>query len=200
MENVETLLGIQLRTATGQEAQVRGTFEAIITIGLSSFSHVFLVADIMDEIILGLDFMIRNNFTINLKEKSLKFLNTEIPLRVGENNSTYLPTAQKLVVTRQTKIPPNSENVIWVKTSQAVNNELLVVAESYSSSSLSDISIKGTLLRIGKDNLFPVAILNTSNSMKIIKKGTIVAQCSEVKAVVTKDIRLEGENPFLTVL
>lgn len=74
-----------MRTATGEEAEVKRHVSRLIFKGLSEFLQDFLVADIVDKIILGLDFMSDNGFTNNLKEKLLKFSNVQIPFSRKEN-------------------------------------------------------------------------------------------------------------------
>ena len=47
----EALSNVRLRTATGESVTVHGKTEAKVTIANNSVSHVFIVADIADEVI-----------------------------------------------------------------------------------------------------------------------------------------------------
>ena len=53
----EVLSNVRLQTAAGESATVHET-EAKVTIANISVSHIFIVADIVDEVIIAADFMI----------------------------------------------------------------------------------------------------------------------------------------------
>ena len=53
----EALSNVRLRTATGESATVHGKTEVKVRISNFSVSHVFIVADIVDEVVIGADFM-----------------------------------------------------------------------------------------------------------------------------------------------
>ena len=56
---------MRLRTATGESATAHGKTEANVTIANISVSHVFIVADIVDEVIMGANFMIAHGINLN---------------------------------------------------------------------------------------------------------------------------------------
>lgn len=55
-----------LRTATGDSALVNGRCKLKIKLGSTEILHDVLVADITDECILGLDFMLENNCSLDM--------------------------------------------------------------------------------------------------------------------------------------
>lgn len=55
-----------------REAQIR------FTLGFKEFQVTALVADIVDEVILGLDVMIQYTFVVDIKKRLLKVKNAEI--------------------------------------------------------------------------------------------------------------------------
>ena len=61
----EVLRNVRLRTASEESANIHGEIEVKLTIGKVSVSYVFVVADIVDEVIDGADFVIA--YSINLK-------------------------------------------------------------------------------------------------------------------------------------
>ncbi len=52
------LNGVRLRTATGEPATVHGKITMNLTIANKTAKYEFIVADIVDEVIIGADFMI----------------------------------------------------------------------------------------------------------------------------------------------
>jgi len=80
---IQPLSKVKLKTATGEQAEILGSIQRKVTIGGKSTNHEFLVAAINDDVILGLDFMEKHNFTLDLKNRILKYYNLEIPLETG---------------------------------------------------------------------------------------------------------------------
>ncbi|KAJ8940314.1 hypothetical protein NQ318_014388 [Aromia moschata] len=68
----------RLRTATGDPATIRGETNVTIVIGNVSFEHRALVAEIEDELILGMDIMNTKGFELDFKNNVLKINGEEI--------------------------------------------------------------------------------------------------------------------------
>ena len=58
----------RLPAATRESATVDGKAEAKLTISKISVSRVFIVADIVNEIIIGADFMIAHAINLNMEQ------------------------------------------------------------------------------------------------------------------------------------
>ena len=56
---------------------------AKVTIANISVSHVFIGADIVDEVTIGTDFMIAQGINLNIGQQMMSWRNVEIPLDVG---------------------------------------------------------------------------------------------------------------------
>uniref|UniRef100_A0A1B0GB86 Retrotransposon gag domain-containing protein n=1 Tax=Glossina morsitans morsitans TaxID=37546 RepID=A0A1B0GB86_GLOMM len=82
-EKFDPLGGVRFRTATGEEAAIKGKIMRNISISNVSMKHEFLVADIMDEVILGMDFMAKHGFVLDMKRQVLHYANVTLPLTVG---------------------------------------------------------------------------------------------------------------------
>ena len=54
---IQPVDGLRLQTATGESAVIKGKKTVHIRIGNGQFKHEVLVANIMDEVIVGMDFM-----------------------------------------------------------------------------------------------------------------------------------------------
>uniref|UniRef100_A0A1B0AEI4 Peptidase A2 domain-containing protein n=1 Tax=Glossina pallidipes TaxID=7398 RepID=A0A1B0AEI4_GLOPL len=82
-EKFDPLVGAWFRTATGEEAAIKGKIMRNISISDVSIKHEFLVADIMDEVILGMDFMAKHGFVLDMKRQVLQYANVTLLLTVG---------------------------------------------------------------------------------------------------------------------
>ncbi|GBM43856.1 hypothetical protein AVEN_256730-1 [Araneus ventricosus] len=71
---------ISLKTATGEKAEIHGKLVAALKFGSRKFQHRIYVADITDPCILGLDFLQKFNFTVDLEKNEKRTRGEEIPL------------------------------------------------------------------------------------------------------------------------
>ncbi|XP_073811775.1 uncharacterized protein [Musca autumnalis] len=90
------LNGVKLRTATGETTTVHGKAYQRLSMGRKSVNFDFVVADIMDEVILGVDFMIAFDINLDIKHRVMTWSNVEIPINVGykEKKSMCRPSAE----------------------------------------------------------------------------------------------------------
>lgn len=177
---VTPLNGIQLRTATGEIAQIIGKVTASIHIGNRTVEHDFIVANITDEVIIGVDFMIRHGFTLDLKKKTLRYANVELPLDIGCGQKL---TVARVYISERHRIEPNTEEIIWA-TSEDCGTSHLWVVEADKKNLKKDLIIGKTLVKTRVDSKIPVRILNPTNEPKWIQKGELIAQCEKVTAVI----------------
>uniref|UniRef100_A0A1A9VJA8 CCHC-type domain-containing protein n=1 Tax=Glossina austeni TaxID=7395 RepID=A0A1A9VJA8_GLOAU len=73
----------RFRTATGDEAAFKGKIIRNISISDVLMKHKFLVADIIDELIQGMEFMAKHSFVLDMKRQVLQYVNATLPLTVG---------------------------------------------------------------------------------------------------------------------
>ncbi|GBM26319.1 hypothetical protein AVEN_256547-1 [Araneus ventricosus] len=71
---------ISLKTATGEKTEIRGKLDASIECGSRKFHHRIYVADVTDPCILGLNFVKKFNFTVDLEKNEIRTGGEEIPL------------------------------------------------------------------------------------------------------------------------
>ncbi|GBM78404.1 hypothetical protein AVEN_158376-1 [Araneus ventricosus] len=77
---IYTALNISLKTATGEKTEIHGKLDAAIECGSRKFQHRIYVVDITDPCILGLDFLQKFSFTVDLEKNELRTGGEEIPL------------------------------------------------------------------------------------------------------------------------
>jgi len=188
-DDVTPLPGVKLRTATGQDAAVAGKVVLGVGIGNSVINHEFIVANIVDEIIIGMDFMVTHGFILDMKNKTMRFNNADIELNVGYSHENVVRTIR---VTSDQKLPPNSESVIWIGNEEinGVNRLYIVEPEN----TIKDVMVGKTLINLDGCDKFPVRVLNLSNNARVLKKGTPIARCFNVEAVINCDVRSVGAS------
>ncbi|XP_058977365.1 uncharacterized protein LOC131802038 [Musca domestica] len=123
---ITQLNGVRLRTATGEPAAVHGKITLRLTIANKSENYEFIVADIVDEVIIGADFMIAFGINLDMKERVMTWSNVEIPLNVGYDESTPI---RRLTTNHPEIIPPCAEAIIWVPMNGDCGAEKLWVVE-----------------------------------------------------------------------
>ena len=104
-------------TVTGEVAKVKGAADLHIFIGNSSACHHVIIADILDECILGADFLTANQCIIDLKLKILKTQNIQVPIYSCPTEGDV--GSYRVIVDQTVTIPPNSEVVISATVSGA---------------------------------------------------------------------------------
>ncbi|GBN24711.1 Transposon Ty3-I Gag-Pol polyprotein [Araneus ventricosus] len=106
---IYTAPNIFLKTATGEKAEIRGKLDAAIECGSRKFQHRIYVADITDPCILGLDFLQKFIFTLDLEKNEIWTGGEEIPLFSDSAEHSKLCS---VLAKEKTIIPARSECLI----------------------------------------------------------------------------------------
>ncbi|GBM19402.1 hypothetical protein AVEN_196027-1 [Araneus ventricosus] len=77
---IYTAPNISLKTAPGEKTEIRGKLDASLECVSRKFHHRIYVADFTDPCILGLDFLQKFNFTVDLENNEIRAGGEEIPL------------------------------------------------------------------------------------------------------------------------
>ena len=160
---------------------IKGRKTVTIKIGDGEFKHEVLVADIMDEVILGMDFMKNNGFILDIQQGLLRYSNIELPLRMNEESPI---TARRVVMEHRVRLPPNAESVIWGRLEGDSGTNRLWVMEAGQNIGTKEIIVGKALITPDSDLRIPIRALNLSDKTKTIKKGTIIGNCEEVSAII----------------
>ena len=172
--------GLSLRTATGELVPVHGEVQLVLQLGDTYFEHRFLVADITDECILGLDFMQKFGFILNLDGGSLKYKNTEIPLC----RSMDTISVRKAVLVEDTTIAGGSECIVWAKLDGTSGRQELAVLEPIQENCKDGVLIGRSVVHAGSRELVPIRVMNVTSDIKILKADVPIATCDDVETVV----------------
>ncbi|KAI5738489.1 hypothetical protein M8J77_007742 [Diaphorina citri] len=76
-----------LKTATGEQSRVYGEIEVTMQLGNVEMRHTFVVADIVDDCILGFDFMMDHGVSMDFGDSTMIIGNAVIPMTVGSIES-----------------------------------------------------------------------------------------------------------------
>ncbi|KAJ8912680.1 hypothetical protein NQ315_011039 [Exocentrus adspersus] len=140
----------QLETASGDIIPVKGVHFAEIRLGNSKFKQKVFVADITDDVLLGLNVMAEQNFILDLPQRFLKTNNEEIILNFPKIRA--LPTRTVKVV-EDVEIPQQSEVVLEAICDDSIEENETVIVEPKSENLLHHRGIlTGRPLTVRKNN------------------------------------------------
>ncbi|CAG5025629.1 unnamed protein product [Parnassius apollo] len=161
---------INLVTATGQRIPVRGEKEMELKLGGNLiYLHNVIVADIMDDCILGLDFMRNNCCEIDVKQGVLKCGQEELFMEGALPGNVY--SIKKIV------LPPRSETIVPVSLPRKPGRaHRCVLVERVNN----DLPWKVARTLVRTTDILEVHVLNLCDQEQIKEKGTLVGTCEEV--------------------
>ncbi|KAJ8948254.1 hypothetical protein NQ318_013242, partial [Aromia moschata] len=170
----------RLRTATGDPATIRGETNITIVIGNVSFEHRALVAEIEDELILGMDIMNTKGFKLDFKNNVLKINGEEIVLHRKTEETI------RVVLAEDTAVPERSEMILdaHLDGNPCVGNIMMFEPRSHDGEVARGIAVGKSLLLTEKT--VPVRIMNLNRHSVNLRKGIILGYCSSVSSVIRK--------------
>ncbi|KAJ8956462.1 hypothetical protein NQ318_010776 [Aromia moschata] len=170
----------RLRTATGDPATIRGETNVTIIIGNVSFEHPALVAEIEDDLILGMDIMNTKIFELDFKNNVLKINGEEIVLH-RKTEETIL-----VVLAEDTAVPERSEMTLdaHLDGDPCVGNIMVFEPRSHDGEVARGIAVGKALLLTEKTG--PVRLINFNYHPVNLRKGIVLGYCSSVSFVIRK--------------
>lgn len=176
---------LQLQTATGQYIPIQGEREVALKIGDKSYWHKVIVANIIDDCIIGLDFMRGHGCKIDLKVGVLKFGPEEVPMEGGVNGNVYC--------TRRTILQPRAQVLVPVRlpysTRQGCHRCVVVEKVNDGKPWMTARTVVTT-----SSKAF-VRILNLSDTRCVLRKGALVGSCEEISWIRSCQGSTESEQP-----
>ncbi|GBM87336.1 hypothetical protein AVEN_133987-1 [Araneus ventricosus] len=98
---IYTAPNLTLKTATGEKAKIQGKLDASIECGSRKFKHRVYIADITDSCILGLDFLQKFKFTVDLEKNEIRTASEKISLFSGSTQHRKRTSDGKNVQSRR---------------------------------------------------------------------------------------------------
>ncbi|GBN88021.1 hypothetical protein AVEN_274993-1 [Araneus ventricosus] len=191
---IYTAPNISLKTATGEKTEIRGKLDASIECGSRKFHQRIYVADITDHCILGLDFLQKFNFTVDLEKNEIRTGGEEIPLFSA---SVQHSTSCSVLAKKRTKIPARSECLIQ-GVLEVPGQFRYAVTNFPSQVSQKGVLVAATLVDLEMEAI-PVRVLNLNNKPKILDKD-VIATCEPVVDIVARPQEFSGAQHLQSTL
>ncbi|GBM41002.1 Retrovirus-related Pol polyprotein from transposon 412 [Araneus ventricosus] len=178
---IYTAPNISLKTATGEKAEIQGKLDAAIECGSRRFQHRIYVADITVPCILGLDFLQKFNFTLDLEKNKIRTGGEEIPLFSASAEHSKLCS---VLAKEKTIISARSECLI--QGVPEVSGKLRYAITDFPNQvSQKGVLVSATLVDLKREAI-PVQVLNLDNKPKTADKGAVIVTCEPVVDIVAR--------------
>lgn len=150
----------------GESSEIPARLAERVTIctGKTTVEWNMLVADITDNIILGLDFLEHQKVIINLSDCSINMKGEKINSRLLSNDDE-LVKIYRIRAAKRSVVPPHSDKVLHLEFDVEPKTDIVLQPTNF---------MKGLLipnLLCKGDNLAPVLLKNPTNNFVTIKKG-----------------------------
>jgi hypothetical protein len=180
-----------LKTVTGETTAVRSRGRVNLQVGNFQTVHDVWVAEIENECILGLDFLIPNNCVVNVAEACLHIGSEEV--RLKRMAASKRPVCRRVVVAENWSVPPKSEAIIPGVLDRDGGPEEgwgeLIPSQKHGLPK--DMLVARAVVDLGKP-VVAVRVLNMSDEERVVRKGTDVASCEVIDSLTNAE-KLEGE-------
>ncbi|XP_063215566.1 retrovirus-related Pol polyprotein from transposon 412 isoform X1 [Bacillus rossius redtenbacheri] len=173
-----TPIPYRLKTATGDTAPVHGWLESEVRIGTWTLPQKFLVADITDEVILGVDIMNQYGFVIDMEGQVLRIKGEEVALFTPDQ--LEVPVMQ-VVVSESVSIPANHEQIVAARIMGDPRGNMSYLIEPDMTLGLEKLLIARSIAKVGE--VVPVRVANLDSRTRVLKQGDPIASCEPVSWV-----------------
>lgn len=167
-----------LKTATGDSITVRGKMHVNIRFSSKWYSHQVFVAEILDQCILGVDFLRKYGFTVDMKNNEI-YADTEDIVLFGSKYRKI--DSPHIFAIADCQVPPRTEVLIEGKAS--MKKPFRFGVTEHPPESKSSLLVASTLVDLTK-KIVPVRIANFSNRPREIKMGEHIASCIPATGIV----------------
>ena len=162
---------MNLLTATGEASQFIGKVDLEIKLGDHIFSHEFLLAEIKDVAILGMDFFMKHKVDLLFSKGCLKVKGDFIPCFTNKGDAKCC----RISVAETVEIPPESEKIIKGQTCGPVTYDSVGIIESNENFVEKTGFLVAKVLVQNNKNFVPLRVANLSEKPVIIHKNTVAA-------------------------
>ncbi|KAJ8982923.1 hypothetical protein NQ317_004579 [Molorchus minor] len=168
----------RLRTATGQPATIHGEVGVAFNIGNTCFNGQVLVADIEDELILGMDIMNTKGFKLDFKRGVLQINEEEVVLH-GRTEERV-----RVVLAEDSSISERCEAILYACPDGRYDEGSIMMVEpgTHDSEGGHGVVIGKSLSHVRK--IVPVRVMNVNYHPVTLKKGTVLGYCCPVASIV----------------
>lgn len=171
-----------LVTATGESTPFHGQTNVTLSIGSKCYDHNVLIANISNDGILGLNFLVKHASNVNLAEETLNigYEGKRVPCHRFVSNA--LSTCFKIAVTENIEIPSRSETIVPGTTVDGyLPGQFAFVEGAQKFVKRKGLLVAKSLVKVNKD-IIPLRVVNLLDEPCMLYKGTIAATGEEVKS------------------
>jgi hypothetical protein len=162
---------MNLLTATGQASAFIGKIMLDIRLKNHIFTHEFLLANIKDEAILGMDFFMKHNVDLLFSKSCMKIKGDFIPCFTNRGD----PKCCQISVAETVEIPPQSEKIIKGQPCGVIKYDFIGMIESNKSFVEKTGLIIANAVVQQYSNVVPIRVANFGMKAKTVYKNTIAA-------------------------
>lgn len=167
---------VRLRTASGDDITTHGQRRIAMDIGDISIECDVLVAEIMEEVILGMDVIKGYGFQLDMIDDVLRIGSREIPFRECEDAKI------RVLLTEDVELRGQAETIVSGYLDRDLRNSDIRLVEPVNDKNLGKGLLVGKTLVRGRKEV-PVRILNTNMYSVTLKKNTILGESCSVMSV-----------------
>ena len=161
--------------ADGKRIQLYGTVKITFWLGNRCHEHEFLIADLDNHILLGLDFLEAKQCHIDFRNARIQSGDEWISCCTSEG----APLVAKVQAKRETTIPANSEQILMARLNRLWTQGHACVESTGCVPGL----MVATSLHLPQGQDVPIRLMNPTDKAITVKSGQVVAKCSSVEVL-----------------
>jgi hypothetical protein len=174
--------GLVLQPVSGEVLPILKEVSLTLTLGWRPLKIWVFVANITDELILGLDILSAYNASLDIGRQTLQLVEEEISLWSPEAG----PRPSSLVVVKDHVIPAQCEGIVMARLENPFGVENGLVEPSPQAHPPEGIYIARTLVQDCQE--VPVRVLNATHREQKLTRGSPMAHCEPIMLVTDHDM------------
>ena len=175
-----TPVNTMLLTVTGESKPFKGKAVVQMQLGKCTFEHEVLFADITQDGIIGIDFMIKNKCDLMISRSCLKVKGEEIPCYMSNG---IQPVCCRVALAENLSIPADSEIIVSGKPLDSLDRKRLGIVEP----SMKFVQNTGVMVAKAlvdpKTGNIPLRLANFSKDPVMVHKDMVTAVLQPVESV-----------------
>ena len=182
-----------LRTATGEPAKVYGETVATFFIGGQHLKHRALVAEIDEDVILGMDLMIEYGIKLDMSRGVMTLGDEDVILRQGKDLSA------RVLLLEDTALPAQSQILTHgtIEGHLPAGQCMLLEPGRHEQEVGRGVLVARSLIKTGHTT--PIRLMNLNSFPITLKKGTPIGECTAATSIVRRLQRHSSELQGLPV-
>lgn len=165
---------------TGDKINVHGKVYLDIAFGDAMYHHMAYVADINDQVNLGLDFLKENNFKLDFKNNALHSTSKDIP--VFKKKYSNIKPDHHIIAKSETTLPSKNDTTVSGASREDNYFHYGLIEYPITKDGKRGVLVASSLVDLSR-NVIPVRIANISDKAKVMKEGDVLQTCTPVTCI-----------------